>query len=47
MWLEMVKQHKRTMARHQATDLLVDEFPGILFNMSFIQVGGHVHQANL
>lgn len=46
----MVKQQKRnttTTTRHQTTDLLVDELPGVLLNMSLIQVGGHVHQANL
>lgn len=48
MRLEMVKhQIKTTTRRHEATDLLVDELPGVLLNVSFIQVGGHVHQANL
>lgn len=34
---------KMTRRRDEETNLFVNELSGIFFNMSFVQVGGHVH----
>lgn len=39
--------HKMTRRQNRDTNLFVDELSGVFLNVSFIQVGGHVHQTYL